>query len=189
MFTFNIIKFSQAQGNFYHKNFWERIKKFSHSLSEPLSKETYFIIGEEEKKIALGAASLHKIEIKNVQEDLRELITTSVFQRGYVWECSSVFLEFFSSSPTHLEKTSLSRIFFQELYEVLVHFLIQQGENFIVMRLPPQAYTSSRDFGRWPYVVELKPEHSPDGNFYGILPLTGSQYELYQGIKAASASS
>lgn len=70
--------------------------------------------------------------------------------------------------------------FYRELYEGFVEFGRIKGIGFLIMKLSPKVYNSTKIYGLWPYVVELKPDNSLDGLFHGILPLTGSQYIAYR---------
>jgi len=141
-----------------------------------------FIIAEGFEKGIIGGACVLKKELKNIQEDIRELIRPMDIYHDYVWECSSVYLETSPKypAPGTAEAEHLSQSFYKELYEGLVLFGTKKGVGFVTMRLIADAYASTKEFGLWPYVVELRPESSPDGLFHGVLPLTGSEYEAYQ---------
>lgn len=141
-----------------------------------------FIITEEVKKGIMGGACVLKNELVNIQEDVRELITTLAHNNGYVWECSRVYIE---TPSKHIplgtpESQHFYQAFYRGLYEGLVKFGKKKRVGFVVMKLTAEDYASTKEYGLWPYVVELRPENSPDGLFHGILPLIGSQYETYQ---------
>ena len=51
-----------------------------------------------------------------------------------------------------------------------------KGVGFVIMKLTAEIYASSKEFGLWPYIVEIKAENL----FHGILPLEGSAYETYR---------
>ncbi|MBI2707090.1 MAG: hypothetical protein HYX35_02075 [Proteobacteria bacterium] len=141
-----------------------------------------FIIAEARGKKICGGACLLKKKITDIQEDLGELVTTLTVHNNTVWECSTIYFEPSSNYP--LLNTSEVDVFLQNfyrgLYEELVAFGSKKKVSFIIMKLLPDVYVSTKKFGLWPYVVELKPQNSPDGLFHGILPLAGSQYEAYQ---------
>ena len=143
-----------------------------------------FIITEGIKKEIIGGVCVLKSELKNIQEDIKELVATLAHSSGYVWECSSVYIETSAKYPLlgTSEARDFSQDFYRGLYEGLVEFGKKKGAGFVIMKLAAEAYASTKEFGLWPYVVELKPENSPDGLFHGILPLTGSQYEAYQKV-------
>jgi hypothetical protein len=144
-------------------------------LSED-QEDTIFIIAEGREGL-MGGACLVKRRFKDIQEDVRELVMTLPPQ-NYVWECSAVYLEM----PYELETSELQyffQSFYRGLYEECVEFGKMKGVGFLIMKLPSEVYDSTKEFGLWPYVVELKPDHSLDRFFHGILPLTGSQHEAY----------
>ncbi|MDZ4322495.1 MAG: hypothetical protein U1A05_00170, partial [Alphaproteobacteria bacterium] len=99
--------------------------------------------------------------------------------QGFVWECS---FSCFSKNRDQEAKISVisPQEFYRNLYNKLVEFGKKKEVGFVIMKLLPETYLSSKEWGAWPYVVELKPENSPDKLFHGILPLTGSQSEAYQ---------
>jgi len=139
-----------------------------------------FIIAEGRESL-IGGARLVRTKLKNIQEDVRELVTTLPLE-GYVWECSSVFFEVTAeySASGEPETEYFYQSFYRGLYDGFVEFGKMKGVGFLIMKLASEAYVSTKEFGMWPYVVELKPDNSPDGLFHGILPLTGSQYTAYQ---------
>ncbi len=140
-----------------------------------------FITAEGRKGEGQGGVCLLKKELKDVQEDVREFVTT-LSPRGYVWECSDVYFEALSKK-SDLEASALDRIsqcFYRGLYEELAKFGRLKGVGFLIMKLDSEVYISTKTFGLWPYVVELKPKNSPDKLFHGILPLVGREYVAYQ---------
>ncbi len=141
-----------------------------------------FIIAEERSKKNFGGACLLKKKLTDIQEDLGELVATLTVHNNTVWECSTIYFETPSTHPlsNSSEAETFSQNFYRGLYEELVAFGANKKVSFIIMKLLPDVYVSTKKFGLWPYVVELKPQNSPDGLFHGILPLTGSQYESYQ---------
>ncbi|MBS0272255.1 MAG: hypothetical protein JSR85_06370 [Proteobacteria bacterium] len=144
-------------------------------------KNTIFVIADEKRKELVGGASLFKKELSLIQEDVRELVTTLPLQNR-VWECSNVYIETFYKNlePEKKDFVEFSQSFYRGFYEGLVEFGKQKKAGFVIMKLSSDIYNATKKFGLWPYVVELKPENSPDGLFHGILPLTGSQYKAYQ---------
>jgi len=143
-----------------------------------------FIVAKKDNKTIFGGACLLKKKLVDIQEDLGELVAALTVHKNAVWECSTIYFETFSTHlPSHSpEEETFSKHFYRGLYEELVTFGSQKRVSFIIMKLPPDIYVATKKFGLWPYVVELKPQNSPDGLFHGILPLTGSQYEAYQSI-------
>ncbi|MBL8676791.1 MAG: hypothetical protein JNJ47_05145 [Alphaproteobacteria bacterium] len=161
------------------------IKKIEHHINptkeDPSELKNYifveeFLEGGENKFI--GGALLLKKELYKVQEDVQELVGALPL-RGFVWECS--FSCFFKIRDQETRFSTISpQEFYCGLYNKLVKFGRKKEIGFVIMKLPQETYLSSKEWGKWPYVVELKPENSPDKLFHGILPLTGSQYEAYQ---------
>ncbi len=137
-----------------------------------------FIIAKRKEGNVIGGACLFKKGLKNIQEDLSDLVTTLPLQ-GHVWECPDIYLEP-SYSSKKKESDNFSQIFYRGLYETFVEFGKIKKVGFLIIKLDAKIYVSTKEFGLWPYVVELKPKNSPDGLFYGILPLSGSQYQSYQ---------
>jgi hypothetical protein len=143
-----------------------------------------FIVAQGWEKGLIGGACLLKKRLSDVQEDVRELLATLVIYEECVWECSCVCLEVSSkfSTSAALQCDQFFQNFYRGLYEKLVEFGRRKNLAFIIMKLTQEAYEATKEFGFWPYVVELKPETTLDGFFHGVLPLTGSQYEAYQKI-------
>lgn len=158
--------------------------KLSQGIEFSLKRSTppTFIIAKKDSKAIFGGACLLKKKLFDIQEDLGELIAALTIHKNAVWECSTIYFETSSSHPpsSSSEEETFSKHFYQGLYEGLVTFGSQKKISFIIMKLPSDIYVATKKFGLWPYVVELKPQNSPDGLFHGILPLTGSQYEAYQ---------
>ncbi len=146
-------------------------------------KNEIFIIAEGREGGAYGYALLLKKELKNIQEDVRELVIALPLL-GYVWECAEVHLQCSDqySKENDLELNYIFQSFYRGLYEELAVFGRLRDVDFLIMKLPSDVYTATKEFGLWPYVVELSPENSPDGFFHGILPLIGSQYNAYQQV-------
>lgn len=140
--------------------------------------KTTFLVTKGPEKNMLGGAWL----LKKSRADIQELIDALTSEDSYVWVCSHVQLEFLShqicsDSPDFVK---ILQIFYRDLYESLVEFGKKESISFLIIKLSEEAYRSTKKFGLWPYVVELKPHHSQDGFFHGILPLVGSQYESFQ---------
>lgn len=146
-------------------------------------REIIFVAVEEKEKKFRGAVCLFKRALNTIQEDVRELVMTLPLQ-GHVWECSNIYLEDFSKNleSEQMNRRKFPHSFYRGLYQGLAEFGKQKNVGFVIMKLFPEVYTDTKQRGLWPYVVELKPENSPDGLFHGILPLTGSQYRAYQKI-------
>ncbi|OJW50203.1 MAG: hypothetical protein BGO67_02435 [Alphaproteobacteria bacterium 41-28] len=147
--------------------------------SEDQKGSIYILVRERES--LKGGACLVRRNLKNIQEDVRELVMTHPLQ-NYVWECSTVCLEL--PQEQSVKETSELRYsyhsFYRGLYEGFVEFGKMKGVGFLIMKLSPEVYDATKEFGLWPYVVELKPDNSLDGLFHGVLPLTGSQYRAYR---------
>ncbi|EKE09966.1 MAG: hypothetical protein ACD_16C00099G0024 [uncultured bacterium] len=144
-------------------------------LSE--TKDISYILVEGMKENVVGGAILIKKDLSNIQEDIRILVTDTPFQRN-IWECPYIFSR--KSEEKGAFNDDFSHQFYRGLYEKLVEFGKRKGAGFLIMKLTPEIYRSTKEEGKWPYVVELKPENSQDALFHGILPLVGRQYEAYQ---------
>lgn len=133
-----------------------------------------FIITKEEERGTTGGACLFKKDCKDIQGDVKDLIPNLPPYQTHVWECSGIF---FDTLPlTAVENALLLHAFYRELYKELVKFGKIKGIGFVIMKLTAEIYTSSKKFGLWPYIVEIKSENL----FHGILPLGGSAYAAYQ---------
>ena len=184
MFKFTII---ESQQQIFKKQPIDLITKKMKLLQgndRPLKEQNdiIFILIENIEKEIMGGACVLKKEFKNIQADVKEFITSLVLPKGDVWECSSVYLETSLQylPPGRPEAASFSFGFYRELFEGIVKFGQKKGIGFVIMKLYPEVYAATKEFGLWPYVVELSPESSSDGLFHGVLPLIGSQYEAYQ---------
>jgi len=129
----------------------------------------------------IGGLSLVKRELRHLQEDIRRLIPTGTFYQGYVWECSTLCF----APPQDLianwaPSEYFSCNFYRRLYEGLVEFGKQKEVGFVVVKLTAEAYPPTKDLGKWPYIIQFLPREFPDDLFYGILPLRGCFYKIYQ---------
>lgn len=160
----------------------KKIKIFQGEAFSLKNREKTFIVAQGCEKELIGGACLLKKRLIDVHQDVRELLTTLVIYEDCVWECSCVCLEMSSkfSSSAALQCDQFPQNFYRGLYEKLVEFGRKKDLSFIVMRLTQETYEATKEFGLWPYVVELKPETTPDGFFHGILPLRGREYNAYQ---------
>lgn len=140
-------------------------------------KDVSYILAEGMERAIVGGAVLIKKDLCNIQEDIRMLVTDIPLQKD-IWECSHIFS--LKSEEEAVFNDELRYQFYRGLYEKLVEFGKGKGISFLIIKLTPEIYHSTKEEGRWPYVVELKPENSSDAFFHGILPLVGSQYESYQ---------
>ncbi len=184
MFKFDIIESQKQTRGIPLTDLIRRKIKFiqgKNIILEDLSKATF--IHTEGRGIA-GGACLVKKEIKHIHQDVRTLVANLALHQGHVWECSGVYLETSLTYPTpdSPEFRFYSQAFYRELYEELVEFGKKNHIGFMIMKLGSEVYASTKEFGLWPYVVELKPKNASQGIFHGILPLTGSQYEAYQNV-------
>ena len=140
-----------------------------------------FIIAESQGKKILGGAYFLKKNLDEIQEDLRDLVTTLTSQNGHVWECSALYVDpslqqsFFIMPNAEV----CLQTFYRDLYAKFVELGLKNRAHFIIMKLATEDYDLSKNIGLWPYIVELNPHTAVDGLFHGILPLTGSQYEAY----------
>jgi len=162
----------------------KKIKIFQGDNYPLKNRNKTFIVAQGWEKGLIGGAFLLKKRVNDVQEDVRELLTTLVIYEECVWECSCVCLEVSSkfSTSAALQCDQFPQNFYRGLYEKLVEFGRRKNLAFIIMKLTQEAYEATKEFGLWPYVVQLNPKTTPDGLFHGVLPLTGSQYEAYQKI-------
>lgn len=142
---------------------------------------TTLVIMDEKKHAIVGGAYLTKRALECLQEDIRPLLPMRTFDSPYVWECSNICF-----SPSHhlpLSPTPPANLFYHFyhcLYEGLVEFGKQKRIGFIVVKLGMETYHSTKEFGLWPYIIQLLPKALPDDFFYGILPLRGRFYEVYK---------
>ncbi len=176
MFSFEIIESKKEIFENQHIDLITKKMKFFPDNQD----DVMFILGEE-KKILRGGACLVKKRLKNIQEEVREFVAPLPLH-SYVWECSTICLEtsYKDSVPETPELDYFFQGFYRGLYREFVEFGRMKGVGFLIMKLASEVYNSTKEWGLWPYVVELKPGNSPDGLFHGVLPLTGSQYKAYQ---------
>ena len=129
-----------------------------------------------------AGASLLKKSYLHVHGEIRELVTAFSLENIGGWECSDIYFELFplnhQESSYRLENSL--QFFYHDLYESLVRFGEEKSIQFIVMRLTRDAYATTKEIGKWPYVIELKPHKTTDRLFHGVLPLKGSTYKRYQ---------
>lgn len=157
--------------------------KFFQGIENPLGVrvDPVFVIIEGERRKLLGTACLFHKEIPEVQEEVADLISALKSPHDQVWECSTIYVN--SSSP-HIASYAIDpyliQAFYRKLYEGLIAFGIKKNIHFIVMKLLSETYSATQEMGLWPYVIELKPSHSADGLFHGVLPLVGRHCETYK---------
>lgn len=137
-----------------------------------------FIVTKESEGGITGGACLFKKAFKDIQEDIKGYIPNLPLYQANVWECSGIFFD--TMPPDSVESASLFHDFYRDLYKELVEFGKKKGVEFVVMKLTAEIHASSKKFGLWPYIIEIKSENSPNYLFHGILPLSGSAYEAYR---------
>jgi hypothetical protein len=179
MLKFDIIEQEEDE---FKINYFKKMENYANFLREdPSELKNYILVEgalEGKENEFIGGALLLKKELYKIQEDVRELVGALPLQ-GFVWECSFACLCKNEDQEERVGPISLQE-FYRGLYNKLVEFGKMKGIGFVIMKLLPETYLSSKEWGAWPYVVELKPENSPDKLFHGILPLAGSQCETYQ---------
>lgn len=180
MFKYKFIKAKQEQINHPSVNL---MPSPSLCLEENVSLNNLYTLtlwSEKEQKV-VGSATLAQRDPEYLQEDIRELLPTGPSHPPYVWECSTLS---FDQSPLLSFQSSLQeniyRHFYHCLYEGLVAFGKQKQIGFFVVKLTTAAYLPTKEFGLWPYIIELLPSTCRDDLFYGILPLRGGCYEAYK---------
>lgn len=135
---------------------------------------TILIITDICEQNTMGGISLVKRDLNTLKEDIRRLIPEGTFNQGYVWEGSTMY---FTASHETPSTEKISRYFFRSLYEGLVEFGQQKGIGYIIVKLTPATYPSTKEIGLWPYVIQFLPQDLPGDFFYGILPLRGYLFE------------
>lgn len=141
---------------------------------------TLTLMHKAEKQV-VGGAYLIQRDLESLQEEIQCLLPTRSQSHAYVWECSAIY--FSNPGCLHLNTSfqdQFHRHFYYWLYKALVVFGKQKRIGFMSVKLSPEAYSPTKEFGAWPYIIQLLPSTCPDGLFYGILPLRGCFYESYQ---------
>lgn len=179
MFKFKIIESAKQSASDPLVNLTSNKMNFLPEQLSPLENQDQItlIITDLMDQEIIGSISLIKQDLSHLQKDIRRLIPTGTFYRGYVWECSSIY---FTHSQTLSSEFSPERNFYRSLYEGIVEFGQQQEVGFVVVKLTGDAYPPTKDLGSWPYIIEFLPDEFPEDHFYGILPLRGCFYEEYQ---------
>lgn len=140
-----------------------------------------FVLLEDEEKGVCGGALLLKKRLNDFPHELTNTLIEFVSPKEAIWKCM-VFLSFEKDSPLCAtnEQDHFCQIFYRNLYNNLVEFGKREKTGFLCVSLDSQEFICTEGLTLWPYIFELKPQHSSDGLFHGILSLTGSQYEAYQ---------
>jgi hypothetical protein len=135
-----------------------------------------FILTKNKDKGLCGGAMLLKKKLYEFPKEFVKNIAPFVLPQETVWKCT-VFLHFENDNPlsTSVEDELFCQSFYEELYEKLGEFGKKEEIGFLCMSLDPGEHLCTEEMGLWPYLLPFKPEESPDGLFYGVLPLTGSQ--------------
>ncbi len=185
MFRFSIVE-SQDQGSFKNmsEDLSDMIKSIFNSKGVEILRSPFtMVLGKNEYINCIGGAYIQRIDIKDLQEDLRELVSALPIN-GHVLQCTNLIYKCLDKKVIPLQEDIdfYTRGFYRGLYNALIEFGRLKGVNFLIMKISAEAYESTKMHGMWPYVVELKPNHSNDGLFYGILPLTGSHSESYRNV-------
>ena len=87
------------------------------------------------------------------------------------------FMSPYSHSPLRNNELDGCQKFYQDLLEKFMEFGQKTKADFLYLTLCPFEYERTKNKGFWTYVLEIKPEESPDGLFHGILPLSAQQKE------------
>ena len=93
-----------------------------------------------------------------------------------IWgSTTSFFMNPSQRHPFNRNELDGCQKFYQDLLEKFMEFGQSTKTDFLYLTLCPFEYERTKNKGFWPYVLEIKPEESPDGLFYGILPLSAQQ--------------
>ena len=163
-------------------HFMELIKsRTSLGLSKHDQNRATFILCDDHKNGVSGGAILLKNRLNDFPQELTNTLSDFVSSKDSIWKCR-VFLTFEKESPLCAtnEQDHFCQIFYRNLYNNLAEFGKREGTGFLCVSLDSGEYLCTEGLTFWPYIFELKPQNSSDGCFYGVLALTGSQYEDYQ---------
>lgn len=121
-----------------------------------------------------GGAILYQRSARDLPPAVQQLMLTfnqEATLEEDIWGGSTSFF-------SHPQKNSLSgeeldecRMFYENLLKKFIEFGQQKKVNFLCLALNPLEYEHTKNKDFWPYVLEIKPEDSPDGLFYGVLSL------------------
>jgi len=122
-----------------------------------------------------GGAILYQRSARDLPPAIQQLMLTFNQEATLEEDIWGSTTSFFS----HPQKTSLSgeeldecRLFYENLLKKFIEFGQQKKVNFLCLTLCPLEYQRTRNKGFWPYILEITPEDSHDGLFYGVLSLS-----------------
>ena len=118
-----------------------------------------FILSHDSSGGFHGGALLLKNRIGSLHKNVRKSLTSLPSQNNDIWTCTvSLYME---SDNLKGDFELLYRTFYQNLYEKLIEFGVNEKINFLCMTLEPGEYLCTESIGFWPYVVEVRPQDSP----------------------------
>lgn len=136
-----------------------------------------------------GGALLYQRDISDLPprfqhfvEASRPILPTSplngapLSEKSLIWgSTTSFFMNPNQRHPLNRNELDGCQRFYKDLLEKFMEFGQQAKTDFLYLTLCPFEYERTKNKGFWPYILEIKPDDSPDGLFYGILLLSKKQ--------------
>ncbi len=129
-----------------------------------------------------GGALLYQRNVSDLPLAFQHFVFVSsqetLTESPLIWgSTTSFFMSPYSHSPLRNNELDGCQKFYQDLLEKFMEFGQKTKADFLYLTLCPFEYERTKNKGFWTYVLEIKPEESPDGLFHGILPLSAQQKE------------
>lgn len=140
-----------------------------------------------------GGAVLHQRNIRTLPSAVQEFMTAHNKEisstKGDIWGSSILFFMNLKKSRLNKEESEGNQEFYKILLEKFIEFSQQKKFNFLYLVLCPLEYQSTKKMHFWPYLLEIKPEDSPDGLFHGVITLPRKESPMYEQILETTSSS
>lgn len=136
------------------------------SLAPEERRRSTFIVDQGEEGTIYGGAIIQHQHISQVHRPIANVISTILPHQYHVWTAA-----FFLSDEADKKE---GHSFYKDLLKELTAFGEKQKSGFLCLSLSSDEYFRTKKKEGWPYVLEISPDETPNGLFYGILSLRGS---------------
>jgi hypothetical protein len=152
-------------------------------LSYEEQTQATFIVGEDEECGIYGGSILHKKSVRDLQSQLKGIVSTLTPHMEEVWVGTLSFFIEDKRASFNGSGADCHQKFYKELLEKFMEFGRQEGIGYLCLTLNPFEHLRTKNRGFWPYILEVKPQDSLDGLFHGILPLSQRKYKIHSPLR------
>ena len=149
------------------------------SLSPEDKRKSTFIIAKDNTYGVYGGAVVHKRNVQDLHQKIKDVYSSLSPNTKYVWAAFSCFCFIQDTLFLKTEDIDQCRQFYRELLEEYKKFGLRENFRTICLTLNQVEYNRSQKYGLWPYIVEVPFNESSEKLFHGLLTLKGTAQSSY----------